>query len=62
MEALFDAKADEEFRVLGDGGQSPQYACASGLAKLIGILPGTMDIACSYESCKFEEPVTGALR
>jgi len=59
MEALFDAKADQEYKNLGDRGQSPQYACASGLAKLIGILPGTMDAACNYESCKFEEPVTG---
>jgi hypothetical protein len=60
MEALFDAKSHEEGVTMGEAGQSAQWGCASGLTKLVSTLPGTIGIACSYESCKDGEQVAEA--
>mmetsp|Transcript_10392 Transcript_10392/g.32874 ORF Transcript_10392/g.32874 Transcript_10392/m.32874 type:complete len:320 (+) Transcript_10392:85-1044(+) len=63
MGALFDVKGHMEGggkNTRRSSKQSAQWACASSITGLLSALPGTIAIACSYDSCKGHEPIQDA--
>mmetsp|Transcript_35562 Transcript_35562/g.80826 ORF Transcript_35562/g.80826 Transcript_35562/m.80826 type:complete len:326 (-) Transcript_35562:104-1081(-) len=56
MESLFNVKANEEYKTLGDTSDSSSWACAASLTKLVKALPSVVEVACNYESCQTGEP------